>query len=443
MLSAADNEKLTRTGPNSPMGRTFRQYWMPALLSRELPEPDGPPIRLKLLGEEFVAFRDTEGKVGIVEPRCPHRGAHLFFGRNEQCGLRCIYHGWKFDRHGNCTDIPNATPDVAANLRPRAGIKALSIAEQGDVIWANFSATPPPLPEFEYLCVPDAQRFVSKKFQQCNWAQAVEGGLDTAHFSYLHAGVFEGQKASMLDGGKQATVRGQNEPQSQARMRWLIEDGAPRFTVLEHDAGLLLCAARTADDDCTYWRMTQYLLPNHSLTPGNFPENTSLMNTWVPYDDESCWIFCYAWHPEREISQSERERYLRGVGLFAAVDDDFVPLRRRENDYLLDREQQRTTSYTGIPNISEQDQAVADSQGLIADRTHEKLVQTDLGVVRFRATILQACKDVEAGKRPKALGNAEAFHVRSGDYVAEPGESLLDVVQARFGEFSGSNIVFP
>ncbi|MCY3860077.1 MAG: Rieske 2Fe-2S domain-containing protein [Gammaproteobacteria bacterium] len=443
MLSAADNKKLTRTGPDTPMGRTFRKYWMPALLSRELPHPDCPPVRLKLLGEEFVAFRDTLGKVGIVEPRCPHRGANLFFGRNEACGLRCIYHGWKFDRQGNCVDIPNATPEVASRLMPRASIQALTVEERGDVVWAFFGESAPPLPDFEYLGMPSEQRFVSKKFQQCNWAQAVEGGLDTSHFSYLHAGVYDGEKASLLDGGKRPTLRAANESPNHSRFRWLIEDGAPRFTVLEHDAGLLLCAARSADDDQTYWRMTQYLVPNHSLTPGNFPEDTSLMNTWVPYDDESCWIFCYAWHPDREISDDERTRYREGRGLFAEVDDDFVPVRRRENDYLIDRDMQRGTNYTGIANISEQDQAVADSQGTIADRTQETLLQTDLGITRFRATILNACQSVEEGVQPKGASDTSAFRVRSGDYVSEPHQSLVEVVHARFGEFAGKNIVFP
>ena len=440
MLTQENNEKLTLTSPNTPMGRTFRKYWMPALLSSELAGPDCPPIRIKLLCEDFIAFRDSSGKVGIVEPYCPHRGAELFFGRNEHCGIRCVYHGWKFDTQGNCLDIPNATPEVAKRLKPRAGIRALRVQEKGDVIWAHLDDSPPPLPDFEYLAMDESQRFVSKKFQQCNWAQAVEGGLDTAHFSYLHAGVFNGEKVSIFDAGKQKTVRGQNEPIQTSRMRWLIEDGAPRFTVLEHEAGLLLCAARNADDGDTYWRMTQYLLPNHSLTPGNFPDDVALMNTWVPYDEESCWIFCYAWHPDRDLTERELTAFRSGKGLFADVDEEFVPVRRRENDYLIDRELQRTAYYTGIPNISEQDQVVADSQGTIADRTRELLVGTDLGVQRFRSTILCECDRTEAGEVPKGATNPAAYRVRSGDYVASSDESLSDAVQARFGPFAGIGI---
>lgn len=440
MLSASDNQKLTQTGPDTPMGRTMRKFWMPALLSEELPHQDCAPIRIKLHGENFVAFRDTSGNVGVVEPRCSHRGADLFFGRNEDCGLRCIYHGWKFDVHGNCIDTPNVPEDTATRLKPRASIRALQVVEKGEVIWVHFGDSPPALPDFEFFSVPSEQRYVSKKFQQCNWAQAVEGGLDTAHFSYLHAGIYNGKKASLFDAGQRATVKGQNEPIGVSRMRWLIEDGAPRFTVVEHQAGLLLCAARHADDGETYWRMTQYLYPNHSLTPGNFPDDVALMNTWVPYDEESCWIFCYAWHPNRDLTEREIESFESGRGLFADVDQHYVPVRRRENDYMIDREAQRTKFYSGIPNISEQDQAIADSQGVIADRTRELLVGTDLGVQRFRAAILNVCDSAEAGEPPTGSLNPHAYRVRSGDYVSKPNETLDSVIDERLGDYAGLSI---
>ena len=440
MLTVEENDTLTRTGPDTPMGNVFRSYWMPALLSRELPAPDCPPQRIQLLGEDFLAFRDSSGQVGIVEPRCPHRGANLFFGRNEDCGLRCVYHGWKFDTAGRCVDIPNVSADVAERLRPRAAIRALQTAEAGDIVWAWFGAKEaPPLPDFEFAAVPPSHRVVGKKMQQCNWAQACEGGLDTAHFSYLHAGIGngggggEGRRVGLHEVGRPRQP-GDNEPPNLARFRWMVEDGAPRFTVLNHAAGLLLCAARHADDEQLYWRMTQFLMPNHSLTPGNFPEDTSLANSWVPIDDTSCWIFCYAWHPERPIGEKERARLLAGSGIFAEVDDRYVPIRRRENDYLLDRDYQREQSFSGIRGISEQDQAIADSQGLIADRTRELLCQTDLGVVRFRETALQASADVAAGAVPLGADQPAAYRVRSGDAMAARNTPLREVVRARFGD---------
>ena len=437
MLTAEENATLTQTGPGTPMGDVFRSYWLPALLSRELPAPDCPPRRVKLLGEDFIAFRDSTGKAALVEPRCPHRGASLFFGRNEECGLRCAYHGWKFDAAGRCVDIPTVTADIAERLKPRARIRALATAEAGDIVWAWFGAgEPPALPDFEFAAVPAEQRFVGKKLQQCNWAQACEGGLDTAHFSYLHAGMRDGEKVGLheVDGTRRP---GENEPPRLARLRWMIDDGAPRFTVLPHAAGMLLCAARTAPDDQLYWRMTQFLMPNHSLTPGNFPEDTSLANTWMPIDDASCWIFCYAWHPDRPIGDSERTRLAAGSGIFAEVDEHYVPVRRRENDYLIDRDAQRRRSFTGIDGISEQDQAIADSQGLIADRTRELLGQTDLGVVRFRQAVLSAAAEVAAGRTPLGADQPRAYRVRSGDAVATKDAALRNVVRDRFGELWG------
>lgn len=437
MLSAEDNVVLTRTGQGTPMGDVFRSYWMVALLSRELAEPDCAPVRVKLLGEDFVAFRDTQGRVGIVEPQCSHRGANLFFGRNEGCGLRCAYHGWKYDVEGNCIDTPTVAGDVAERLRPKAAIRALQVREWGDVIWAYLGkGQAPELPQFEFATVPRSHRFVSKKLQQCNWAQACEGGLDTSHFSYLHSGVRDGEKVGLHQVRSSRfprTEEGDDEPPSIARYRWLVEDGMPQFTLLEHDAGLVLGAARQADDDQLYWRITQFLMPNHSLAPGNFPENTNLANTWVPIDDTSCWIFCYAWRPDRPLSDRERDAYSNGAGIFAAVDANYVPLRNRDNDYLIDRELQREESFTGITGISEQDAAIQDSQGLIADRTRELLGQTDLGVVGFRRMMLAAVQDVAAGVAPHGVDAPDAYHVRSGDQMAPADVKLPEVLEARFG----------
>ncbi|HIM35753.1 MAG TPA: ring-hydroxylating oxygenase subunit alpha [Pseudomonadales bacterium] len=439
MLTAAENKTLTETGFETPMGEVFRCYWTPALLSRELPTPNSGPVRLKLLGEDFIAFRDSNGEIGIVDARCPHRNANLFFGRNENCGLRCVYHGWKFDVHGNCVDIPNASTEVASRLKPNAGIRALQVREWGDVIWAFLGdGEAPELPQFEFAKVPSSHRFVSKKFQQCNWAQACEGGLDTAHFSFLHAGINGGEKVGLHHVGKsKEEIEGHNEPARLARFRWMIEDGEPRFTVLEHAAGMLLCAARTADNDDVYYRMTQFLMPNHSLAPGNFPEDNNLGNTWVPIDDTSCWIFCYCWNPDRPLTEGECRQLASGSGIFAEVDDHYIPIRQRENDYLVDRDAQRTESYTGIRGISEQDAAIADSQGPIADRTKEMLVQTDLGVVRFRQTMFDATASVASGADPLGVDRPDAYFVRSGDSVASPESKLEDVVSARFGQMGG------
>jgi phthalate 4,5-dioxygenase len=435
MLTAEDNRTLTLTGPGTPMGDVMRCYWLPALLSRELPEPDCPPVRLRLLGEEYVAFRDTEGRVGIVEPRCSHRGANLFFGRNEACGLRCVYHGWKFDVHGRCVDLPTLPTDVADWVRSKAHIRALTVAEWGDVVWAYMGdGDAPELPQFEFATLPATHRYVSKKLQQCNWAQAVEGGLDTAHFSYLHAGVEDGEKVSLMQALGVRAKPGENEPPNISSFRWMANDGMPHFTVIEHAAGLALAASRRTDGDDLYYRVTQFLMPNHSLAPGSWPGGNQLGNTWVPIDDHSCWIFCYAWNPDRPLTADERNRWEKGSGIFPAMDANFVPLRNRDNDYSIDRDVQRRSSYTGIEGISEQDAAIADSQGLIADRTRELLGQTDLGVVRFRQMVLGAVKSRAAGQPPHGLQAASAYRLRSGDTIAPRDARLVDVLDARFGE---------
>ncbi|MEM7080633.1 MAG: Rieske 2Fe-2S domain-containing protein [Pseudomonadota bacterium] len=432
MLSAQDNERLTLTGPGTAMGDVFRAYWQPALLSRELSR-DGAPKRLRILGEDFIAFRDTAGRVGVVEPRCSHRGADLFFGRNEECGLRCAYHGWKFNADGQCTDLPTSTPDVAERIKPKAAIRALRVEEYGDIIWVHFADDAPPLPRFEFCELPPEHRFVSKKFQQCNWAQAVEGGLDTAHFSYLHAGIRDGEKTSLMP-----DRMGDNEPPAIARFRWLIEDGAPRFSVLKHDAGLLLGAARHADQDQLYWRFTQFLMPNHSLAPNTFPGEIYQGNTWVPVDETSCWIYCFAYNPEAPLSPAQRDAYAGGLGIFAEVDEEYVPIRNRENDYLIDRDVQRNSNFTGIIGISEQDAAIADSQGLIADRTRELLGQTDLGVVRFRQMMLEAADRVGQGQAPHGCDAQAAYFIRSGDAMSALHAPVHDVAETRFADMAGT-----
>ena len=434
MLTLEENRRLTETGVGTPMGDLFRSYWQPLLLSREL-GLDGEPKRLRIFGEDFIAFRNSEGKVGVVEPRCSHRGADLFFGRNEECGLRCAYHGWKFDVEGNCVDLPTSTPEIAERTKLKAAIRALQVQEYGDLVWGYLGGgIAPELPKFEFAELPASQRFVSKKFQQCNWAQAVEGGLDTAHFSYLHAAMSSGDKVSLM--GKM----GLNEPPSVARYRWLVEDGMPDFTVLKHNSGLVLGASRKADKDDLYWRITQFMTPNHSLAPNSFPGDMCQGNSWVPVDDHSCWIFCFAYHLERDLTDQERAQYEKGSGIFAAVDENYIPLRNRENDYLIDRNRQKNFNFTGIEGISEQDAAIADSQGLIADRTKELLGQTDLGIVRFRQIMLEAASDLEKGHSPLGLESPEAYYVRSGDAMSKKGTQFLDILQERFGEYAGEQL---
>ena len=428
MLTKAQNEVLTRTGPGTAMGALFRRFWVPVLLSRELAEPDGAPMRVRVLGEELVAFRDSAGRVGLVEARCPHRGANLFFGRNEDRGLRCAYHGWKFDVRGQCLDIPTMPRDAPTyeNLRERARITAYPTQEWGEFVWAYLGPLEamPPLPDMEFALVGPANRYVSKKLQECNWAQSAEGAVDTAHFSFLHAPVGDDAMASL-------------PPAYAEQVRWMKADGAPRYTVVEHEAGLILAGGRHADEGETYWRIAQYLMPNHSLAPGGAAGQTNHGQTWVPIDDTSCWVFTYSWNPDRPLAEGERAAFAAGGAIHSEVDDGYAPLRRRANDYLIDRAAQKHESFTGIKGISEQDAAIQDSQGLIHDRTREMLGPTDLGVSQLRVLMLEAARDLAAGKPPAAAMNPEAYRVRSGLIVAPDDVPFDEVMTRRFGHPTG------
>jgi phthalate 4,5-dioxygenase len=428
MLTSADNELLICTGAGTAMGEYFRCFWQPVALSREIAEPDSPPIRVQVLGEHLVAFRDTQGKVGLIDPHCAHRGANLFFGRNEDCGIRCIYHGWKYDVDGRCVDMPNVPAGSA--YHGKISIRGYPTREFGDLVWAYLgprSRMPEGVPQLEFGVLPPSHRYVTKRLQQCNWAQSMEGALDTAHFSFLH-----------MPAPQHASNENPNVAADERRLRWLRNDPMPQFTVLEHEVGFVVGGSRRADGENLYWRITQFMLPAHSITPSAMPGEIYYGYTWVPITDESCWIYVYAWHPDRPLSDAERARFDKGgYGQMAALGPGFVPLRNRSNDYLIDREEQKYRSFTGVRGIAEQDAMAQDSQGLIVDRTREHLTPTDIAIVRFRRLMLDGAKALRDGKEPIAAQRHESYRLRSGGALARAGLSFEAVMQERFGSTSG------
>jgi phthalate 4,5-dioxygenase len=428
MLTPADNELLTRTGAGTAMGEYFRRFWQPVALSQELAEPDGAPIRVKALGEDLVAFRDTQGRVGLIEPQCAHRGANLFFGRNEDGGIRCIYHGWKYDVHGNCVEMPNVPP--GSTYQGKISIKAWPTREFGDIVWAYLGPRermPQGIPQLEFGVLPESQRYVTKRLQHCNWAQSIEGALDTAHFSFLH-----------MPAPRCASNENPAVAADERRLRWLRDDPMPQFAVLEHDIGFAVGGARKADGQELYWRATQFMLPAHSVTPSAMPGEVYYGYTWVPITDESCWIYVYAWHPDRPLSAEERARFDKGgYGQFAELGPGFVPLRNRSNDYLIDREDQKHRSFTGVRGIAEQDAMAQDSQGPIAERSREHLTPTDIAVVRFRRMVLEGARALRDGQEPAAAQLPESYRLRSGGAVASSSLSFEEVMRQRFGSPTG------
>ena len=428
MLSATDNAYLNTSEPNTPMGNYLRCHWHPVALSEEVAKPDCAPIRLKVMGEDLLLFRDSNGNTGLIEPFCAHRGADLFFGRNEECGIRCIYHGWKYDIHGNCIDMPNVPKDAAYHGKIK--IKAYPTQEFADMVWAYMGPPdiqPFEVPQLEAGLVPPSHRYVTKRLVECNWTHSMEGALDTAHFSFLHmpAPAFRKDDSS-------------NIAADESRIRWLRNDPAPRFKIIDHEVGFLIGGARNADPGDHYWRLTQYMLPTHSITPSAMPNETYYGYTWVPIDDHSCWMYVYAWHPDQAISNEERKKYIKGgYGQFAELGPGYVPLRNRSNSYLMSREEQKNISFTGIRGIAEQDQMAQESQGYMIDRTKENLSPTDVGIIRFRKLLLQEAKAFAAGKNPDSPNKAKDYCVRGGGAHTKSSLALEQVMEERFGSITG------
>jgi len=401
MLSKHDNDVLTQVGAGTPMGDLFRCFWLPALLSEELAECDSAPVRLRLLGEDLVAFRDTGGRVGIVDAYCAHRRAGLFFGRNEEHGLRCVYHGWKFDADGRCVDMPS---EPYAPQVDKVRIKAYQTVERNGVIWVYMGEREhvPQLPDFEWSRLPERQHTVTKRLQSCNWAQAVEGGIDSSHISFLHS----------------RTTAAANVPGNP----YHATDKHPVFEVKEAEYGLLIAARRNAQPGTWYWRLTQFLLPCYTMIPpvGNFSESSREPydgHAWIPIDDETTWTWSFSASPSRPYR--EEEMTFRGgrQGFWGPVDEQYRPLLCRANDYGLDRERQRHSNFTGIEGIPNQDAAVQESMGAIVDRTRERLGASDQAIVRFRRMMLRLAREVQQGTRPACCLNGSLYNVRPASIV--------------------------
>jgi len=301
MLSREDNELLTRTGPGTPMGVLMRRYWIPALLSKQLAEPDGVPVRVRLLGERLVAFRDTEGRIGLLDEACPHRTASLFFGRNEACGIRCVYHGWKFDADGNCVDMPSEPAD--SNFRDKIKLKTYPVREKGGIVWAYMGPSDRmgELPELEWMAVPDDHLYMSRWYQECNFAQAVEGEIDSAHVSFLH-------RKLENDAANKAALNGS----------FFSEDTAPKWKVVERDFGMTLGARRKVEGGRYYWRMNQWYYPFYTMI-APVPGEARTTRMWVPADDGTCNIICVSYRNDKPVSADEVDRWRRGVNSHAAV----------------------------------------------------------------------------------------------------------------------------
>ncbi len=388
MLSHEDNERLTRVGPGTPMGETLRRYWIPALLAWELPEPDGAPVRVKLLGEDLVAFRDTQRRIGLLEEFCAHRRVSLYFGRNEDCGLRCVYHGWKYDVEGRCVDMMNEPEEY--DFKDKIRLQAYPTVELGGVIWAYLGPPErrPPEPRFDWTQAPESHRHVSKVRQVCNWLQALEGGIDTSHASILHRRITPHTTRPGID-PTTAWIRGK----------------APRLELELTDYGYWYAGVRDLGAEGVHIRTYHYILPFHQIRPWRTERSPSALagHIWVPMDDETCMVYNWQLSLGAPLTGEDRLERRLGNGPLDVNQRTFHSIRNRDNDYLLDRQVQKHETFTGIDGINTQDRAIQESMGPLVDRSKEHLGPADRAVIQTRRLLLQAIKAVQDGGDPPGV----------------------------------------
>jgi phthalate 4,5-dioxygenase oxygenase subunit len=435
MLSKSDTDYLCRIGPGTPMGNLMREYWMPAIRSDELPAPDCPPVRIKLLGEELIGFRTTSGKVGLMQSACPHRGASMFFGRNEEEGLRCVYHGWKFDVTGACVDMPSEPAE--SNFKNKVRARAYPTHERNGIIWAYMGPreVPPPLPDIEANMLCEGAHQVSVLYRACNWMQGLEGEMDTVHAAFLHFGHVSPDSL-----------------QPGAFDYYHYKQRSAKFVTVETDYGVAAGAYRPAEADTNYWRVTQILFPFFHMLPGGKLGEVIRIGAYVPMDDEH--------HLHWEIGtfnpegKADERALMRGnVGMDAPLGSRRLPNgtgwyerfrsdQNMANDFLIDREAQRSgASYTGIAGVRIQDCAVTESMGIVNDRSKEHLGTTDAFIIRVRRKLMAMAKALEEnGVTPLGVDTPEVYRQRSGEMIIPRSQDWWDAYTSMREKWQPVNI---
>lgn len=395
-MTPEQNDLLCRVEGDAPMGRLMRQHWLPACMIEEVAEPDCTPLKVRLLGEDMVVFRDSNGQLGALDEKCPHRRASLAFGRNEECGLRCLYHGWKFDVNGNAVDM--SSEPVGAKLRSTMKTKAYPVREAGGFVWVwmGDSDQVAPFDTPTWAPTPNARISIMKVHGACNWAQILEGSIDSAHSSSLHSSNMPTAKDVT---GSTATDNAWLRPSA---------DKAPRLEVQKTSFGFRYVAIRKPildPDKQDYVRMTLFVAPFTVHIPPNNQYNLSQM--LVPVDDVNTMFYWIAWHPDPDkgISQDAWRKFCD-----AEVGKDVEPVtfrkkRNAENNYLQDREAMKAGDFTGITGIPTQDMAMWESMGPIADREKDRLGSSDKAIFTFRTQMYRAAQVVAKGE--PAIGTTE------------------------------------
>ena len=411
MLKAEDNDILTRVSRGTPMGDLMRRFWIPFLIDTEV-EPDGAPVRVKLLGESLLAFRNTDGNVGLIAEHCAHRRASLFFGRNEDCGIRCIYHGWKYDIEGKCVDLPSEP--ATSDFKSRVSITAYPVRAHGGMLWTFMGPDPSSavLPQFEWTNVPREHRYFSRWQQECNYAQCVEGEIDSSHVSALH------QVLHAKEDYHPTSIWGTS----------MRTDTAPSWKVDETPYGVALGARRDAAGGASLWRVNHFLMPFYTMIA---PEVGRFINMrmWVPADDEHTWGIGVSYRPDKPLTEDDVYQLDSGPlsPYIPLIPGTMRPIYNADNDYMIDRQKQKTETYSGIPGTRAQDSAVIESAGAIADRTLERLGTSDTAIIAMRRVAINAAKELrDAGVVPAATRDGSVYNIRSHSAIMPGGVDFDD-----------------
>ena len=390
---ATEDAELTHVGAGTPCGEYMRRYWQPVLLSREVADNDGDPIRVRILGEELVAFRDTSGRVGLISEWCPHRLTSMFLGRNEENGLRCVYHGWKFDVSGACVDMPNEPEEF--DFKHKVNMVAYPTEEMGSVIWAYMGPAElkPPVPKFEFTQQPESHRGASKVIEECNWLQALEGGIDSIHSSFLHRKIGEG-KGIGLDGLRAEGLAGKRDVEP--------TDYGYRYT---NSRGL-------PGKGENYVRGYHFVMPHIQVRAAQLKNDGSWYkfkiagHHWVPIDDNTTLVWNWFYSLDEALTQDEKDERGFGNGPNEVDQRTFRALGNMRNDWLIDRAKQRSASFTGIDGVNAQDRAVQESMGHIVNRSGEHLGQTDKAIITMRKMLMNAMAVVQDGGSPPGVSDS-------------------------------------
>ena len=417
MLTREENELLCRVGPGTPMGSLVRRFWIPAAAGADV-KAGGAPKRVRLVGREFVVYRDRAGRPGLLDELCPHRGASLMLARNEECGLRCIYHGWTFAVDGTVLETPSEPEDSTFKDRVRAG--AYPAYDAGGLIWVYLGppALQPPPMNFDFTALPDEQRMVVQLQIACNFMQPIEGVIDSAHSNFLHADTFQPT-------GNVAV----SELRNDLKVDRPSNDTRPRLDIRNTDYGFRYAALRkpiVSPETQQYVRVTEFIAPIYGMFPAN--KGYGNLQAFVPIDDTHTMLYFVKYHYDRPMDEAERQLHYAwskarpGID----VDDEYRTQRTRENGWLQDRDAMEAgTSFSGIAGVQVEDSVVQESMGAIYDRTLEHLGASDIAVIRMRRLMLDAARALaERGEAPFAVD-------RRTDYSdIQPLERIIPLTEA-------------